>query len=90
VSCVVSVLAVARFKSLYGETKHEYKMNEHWWGFAVDTTKCIGCGACVRACKAENSVPDGYFRTWVERYTNHPIRWRCMSIRLMGRSTAFL
>ena len=38
------------------------------WGFIVDTTRCIGCGACVRACKTENNVPDGYFRTWVERY----------------------
>ena len=38
------------------------------WGFIVDTTRCIGCGACVRACKIENDVPDTYFRTWVERY----------------------
>jgi len=38
------------------------------WGFIVDTTRCIGCGACVRACKTENDVPDTYFRTWVERY----------------------
>ncbi len=38
------------------------------WGFVVDTTRCIGCGSCVRACKIENGVPDGYFRTWVERY----------------------
>ncbi len=38
------------------------------WGFIVDTTRCIGCGSCVRACKIENKVPDEYFRTWVERY----------------------
>ena len=38
------------------------------WGFIVDTTRCIGCGSCVRACKIENNVPDHYFRTWVERY----------------------
>ena len=34
--------------------------------------KCIGCGSCVRACKAENGVPDGFFRTWVERYLVSP------------------
>jgi len=38
------------------------------WGFVVDTTRCIGCGSCVRACKIENDVPDTFFRTWVERY----------------------
>ncbi len=43
-------------------------MTEHWWGMLIDIPKCIGCGNCVRACQAENDVPDGYFRTWVERY----------------------
>lgn len=38
------------------------------WGYIVDTTRCIGCGSCVRACKLENNVPETYFRTWVERY----------------------
>jgi tetrathionate reductase subunit B len=38
------------------------------WAFIIDTTRCIGCGACVRACTIENKVPDGYFRTWIERY----------------------
>ncbi len=45
-----------------------YKMAEHWWGMIVDIDKCIGCGNCVRACSKENAVPDGFFRTWVERY----------------------
>lgn len=38
------------------------------WAYAVDTTQCIGCNACMRACEAENEVPEGQFRTWVERY----------------------
>ncbi|TNF37749.1 MAG: 4Fe-4S dicluster domain-containing protein [Deltaproteobacteria bacterium] len=46
-----------------------YVPGDHYWAYVVDLTKCIGCGACVRACKAENAVPDGFFRTWVERYT---------------------
>ncbi|MEW6410704.1 MAG: 4Fe-4S dicluster domain-containing protein [Nitrospirota bacterium] len=40
------------------------------WVFVVDTTKCVGCGMCVRACKLENEVPyeTNVSRTWVERY----------------------
>jgi len=32
------------------------------YGLAVDLKKCVGCKACVVACKAENEVPDGVFR----------------------------
>ena len=35
------------------------------WGFIVDTTRCIGCGTCVRACKTENKIPDDIFVTGV-------------------------
>lgn len=44
--------------------------NNHYWGFVVDTEKCIGCGRCVFACKLENHVPfdEPWYRTWVERY----------------------
>ena len=44
------------------------RLTEHWWGMLIDIPKCIGCGNCVRACAEENDVPDGYFRTWIERY----------------------
>ena len=50
------------------ESAPNYNMSEHWWGMLVDTEKCIGCGRCVRACQQENGVPDGYYRTWIERY----------------------
>ncbi|MBW1838320.1 MAG: 4Fe-4S binding protein, partial [Deltaproteobacteria bacterium] len=46
----------------------EYNWEKHLYGFVVDTHLCIGCGRCVNACKKENSVPDGFNRTWVERY----------------------
>ena len=38
------------------------------YGFLIDHRRCIGCHACTVACKAENEVPVGSFRTWV-KYT---------------------
>lgn len=38
------------------------------YGFLIDQSKCIGCHACSIACKSENQVPLGVYRTWV-KYT---------------------
>ncbi|MCX6621026.1 MAG: 4Fe-4S dicluster domain-containing protein, partial [Acidobacteria bacterium] len=46
----------------------QYSQAQHWWAMTMDLEKCIGCGMCVKACAQENSVPEGHFRTWVERY----------------------
>ncbi len=36
------------------------------YGFLIDHTRCIGCHACTVACKEENRVPLGVYRTWVK------------------------
>lgn len=59
-----SLLGLKAVKSIqdYDLTKHEYV-------FVVDSTRCIGCGRCVLACRVENQLPEEHFRTWVERYS---------------------
>jgi len=35
------------------------------YAMTMDTRKCVGCQACVLACKAENDLPEEVFRDWV-------------------------
>lgn len=35
------------------------------YAMTADTRLCVGCKACVLACKAENAVPDGLSRDWI-------------------------
>ena len=40
------------------------------WAMAVDTRRCVGCHACVLACKAENDLPENVFRDWITTETS--------------------
>ena len=45
------------------------------YAMVIDVSRCIGCRACMTACKAENNVPLGVFRNHVRelekgRYPN--------------------
>ncbi len=70
---ILSAAAQEALESSTGDLAPDspYRMADHWWAMIIDTGKCIGCGNCVRACARENAVPEGYFRTWVERYEVH-------------------
>ena len=41
------------------------KPKQHWV-MVVDLRKCVGCQSCTVACKSENNVPLGVYRTFVD------------------------
>lgn len=74
-SSVLSLFAPGKLKAASAATDMQpggfpdgYDPFDHLYSYVIDLKKCIGCGSCVRACKKENDVPDGFYRTWVERY----------------------
>ena len=36
------------------------------WGMVIDLDRCVGCHTCEIACKIENDVPLGIWRSWVK------------------------
>jgi tetrathionate reductase subunit B len=39
---------------------------KHHWVMVIDLRKCVGCQSCTVACKSENNIPVGYYRTYVD------------------------
>ena len=59
------------FGEVLGESSELISLDESMkknYCFIVDVTGCIGCGSCCVADRRENNVPEGQYRTWVERY----------------------
>ncbi len=64
------IVAGCGLTSALADEPHAYNPEAHSYAMGIDVHKCIGCGRCAAACKAENKVPveSKFFRTWVERY----------------------
>lgn len=40
-------------------------MSNQRYAMTMDTRRCVGCHACVLACKTENAVPEKGYRDWI-------------------------
>jgi len=57
--------AAATLGGCTGTTKTNKPGQGPRYGMVIDLRRCFGCHACSVACKAEQDVPLGYFKSWV-------------------------
>ncbi|MGK5091786.1 4Fe-4S dicluster domain-containing protein [Deltaproteobacteria bacterium TL4] len=89
-AAVGAAATVVSPRSLLAETEHPSleaarKNSNVRWGFVVDLRRCVGCKACSVACKQENNVRLGVFRSEVREHVsgNYPstkrnfVPWLC-------------
>lgn len=69
-SAIVGSIITNSIAAPNSKANSDYDWEQHYWGYLIDTRKCIGCGRCATACKLENHVPfdEEVYRTWIERY----------------------
>ncbi|RME26074.1 MAG: 4Fe-4S dicluster domain-containing protein [Deltaproteobacteria bacterium] len=60
------------------QTRTEHRIR---YGMVMDTRKCVGCNACVLACKNENGTPHGFTRDWITTTTRGRFPKLSMEIR---------
>jgi tetrathionate reductase subunit B len=57
----------AKIDKVKNKNKNSMKKKIRRYAMLFDLRKCIGCNACAVACKSENNVPLGVWRSWVKK-----------------------